>query len=30
MVLPPGVYSAVVSGNGGATGIALVEVYEIP
>jgi hypothetical protein len=30
MVLPPGLYSAVVSGTGGATGIALVEVYEIP
>jgi hypothetical protein len=28
--LPPGLYSAVVSGANGATGIALVEVYEVP
>jgi hypothetical protein len=30
MTLPPGLYTAVVSGANGATGIALVEVYEIP
>jgi len=30
MTLPPGLYSAVVSGANGATGIALVEVYEVP
>jgi len=30
IVLPPGSYTAEVSGNGGATGIALVEVYEVP
>ncbi len=28
--LPPGTYSAQVSGVGGTTGIALVEVYEVP
>jgi len=28
--LPPGTYSATVSGVGGATGIGLVEVYEVP
>ncbi len=30
VTLPPGVYSAKVSGVGGSTGVALVEVYEIP
>jgi hypothetical protein len=30
MTLPPGLYSAVVSGANGATGVALVEVYEVP
>jgi len=30
MTLPPGLYTAVVSGANGATGIALVEVYEVP
>jgi len=30
MTLPPGLYSAVVSGASGATGISLVEVYEVP
>lgn len=29
IVLPPGVYTSVVSGAGGATGIALTEVYEV-
>ena len=28
--LPPGGYSATVTGTGGATGVALVEVYEVP
>ncbi|HWA08961.1 MAG TPA: Ig-like domain-containing protein [Opitutaceae bacterium] len=28
--LPPGIYTTVVSGNGGGSGIALVEVYEVP
>lgn len=28
--LPPGIYTAIVSGNGGGTGVALVEVYEVP
>lgn len=28
--LPPGTYTAVVSGNGGGTGVAIVEVYEVP
>lgn len=28
--LPPGSYTATVSGNGAATGIALVEIYELP
>ncbi|HEX2852082.1 MAG TPA: Ig-like domain-containing protein [Opitutaceae bacterium] len=28
--LPPGVYTAVVSGAGNSTGIALVQVYEVP
>jgi len=30
IVLPPGTYTAELSGVGGATGIALVEVYEVP
>ena len=30
IVLPPGTYTAQLSGAGGATGIGLVEVYEIP
>jgi hypothetical protein len=30
VILAPGVYSAVVSGANGATGAALVEVYELP
>jgi hypothetical protein len=30
IVLPPGNYTAEVSGVGGTTGTALVEVYEIP
>jgi hypothetical protein len=30
MTLPPGSYTAQMSGLGGATGIALVEVYELP
>jgi hypothetical protein len=29
VVLPPGTYSAIVSGNGGASGIALLEVNEV-
>jgi hypothetical protein len=29
-ILPPGAYTAVVSGVNGATGVALVEVYELP
>jgi hypothetical protein len=28
--LPPGTYTALVSGNGGGTGVAIVEVYEVP
>jgi type VI secretion system secreted protein VgrG len=28
--LPPGVYTAIVSGNNGGTGVALVEVYHLP
>jgi len=28
--LPPGTYSATVSGVGGTTGVGLVEVYEVP
>jgi len=28
--LPPGLYSAEVSGVGGTTGVALVELYELP
>jgi hypothetical protein len=30
LTLPPGSYSAQVSGVGGTTGISLVEVYEVP
>lgn len=30
LTLPPGNYSAVVTGQGGTTGVALVEVYEVP
>jgi hypothetical protein len=30
ITLPPGTYSAVVTGNGGSSGVALVEVYEVP
>jgi plastocyanin len=30
MTLPPGGYTAVVSGKGGLTGVALVEVYRLP
>lgn len=30
MTLPPGAYTAQVSGSGDSTGIALVEVYEVP
>jgi len=30
VVLAPGAYTAVVSGVGGLTGVALVEIYEIP
>ena len=30
IVLPPGSYTAEVSGVGATTGIALVEVYEVP
>lgn len=30
IVLPPGTYSAVLSGAGSATGVAIVEVYEVP
>ncbi len=30
VTLPPGVYTAQVSGVGGTTGVALVEVYEVP
>lgn len=30
VVLPPGTYTTVVSGTGGTSGIALVEVYEVP
>jgi hypothetical protein len=30
MMLPPGVYTAIVRGNGGATGVALVEIYQLP
>jgi len=30
VTLPPGNYSAQVAGANGATGVALVEVYEVP
>src|SRR5437588_6151412 len=30
MMLPPGAYTAVVRGNGGGTGIALAEIYQLP
>jgi hypothetical protein len=30
VTLPPGAYTAQVSGNGGATGAGMAEVYEIP
>jgi chitodextrinase len=30
VTLPPGTYSTIVTGNGTSTGIALVEVYEVP
>jgi hypothetical protein len=30
VTLPPGAYTAQVSGVGASTGIALVEVYELP
>ncbi|HEY1108677.1 MAG TPA: hypothetical protein VGE76_08600, partial [Opitutaceae bacterium] len=30
LTLPPGAYTAQVSGNGGATGEALIEIYELP
>ena len=30
MMLPPGAYSAIVRGNNGGTGVALVEVYQLP
>lgn len=30
MMLPPGAYTAVVRGNEGGTGIALVEIYQLP
>lgn len=30
VTLPPGIYTAQVSGTGSATGVALVEVYEVP
>ena len=30
VTLPPGSYTAQVSGVGGSTGVALIEVYEIP
>ena len=30
MALAPGGYTAVVSGSGGSTGVALVEVYRLP
>jgi hypothetical protein len=30
VTLPPGAYTAEVSGAGGDTGVALVEVYEVP
>jgi len=30
VTLPPGIYTAQVSGVNGTTGVALVEVYEMP
>jgi hypothetical protein len=30
MMLPPGAYTAIVRGNGGTTGVALVEIYQLP
>ena len=30
LTLPPGAYTAVVSGTGGSAGAGLVEVYEVP
>ena len=30
IVLPPGTYTAILSGSGSSTGTALVEVYEVP
>ncbi|HEX8897218.1 MAG TPA: hypothetical protein VF751_00850 [Chthoniobacterales bacterium] len=30
MMLPPGAYTAIVRGNGGGTGLALVEIYQLP
>ena len=30
VTLPPGIYTAQVSGKNGATGVALIEVYEAP
>lgn len=30
ITLPPGPYTAIVSGSGGATGVGLVEVFEVP
>jgi hypothetical protein len=30
ITLPPGLYSAGISGASGDTGVALVEVYEVP
>jgi hypothetical protein len=30
ITLPPGAYTAQVSGKNGTTGVALVEVYEVP
>jgi hypothetical protein len=29
ITLPPGAYTAQVSGNGGTTGVALLEAYEV-
>ena len=30
ITLPPGIYTAQMSGTGGSTGIGLIEVYEVP
>jgi hypothetical protein len=30
VTLPPGDYTALVSGTAGGTGVALVEIYEVP